>query len=129
MLKNTTVVSVTIKPEIQRDCGFIINLSTKKELGGSSGPTVEFQGLKLVQCDQNTSLNSVLNLKFHIHQTGKSMQITPESLELEVTVIDDKAQDASVNALETSKKTKNKVALRLHDEIQVHFSSGSDLLL
>ena len=115
-MHDIAVVSVKIKPEIpdQYRQHFKISDSSELILGGSAGPTVAFQDLKLVACDQNTPLNSEIVLHFCIQSDFK----TPH-LELRVNVCDDQARDAEEKTLQNSMSQLKKQADICQNEITV----------
>lgn len=121
-MQDIAVVSVNIKPEIpdQYRQHFQMSDSSELILGGSAGPTVAFQGLKLVACDQNTPLNKEIVLHFCI-QSDFQIRTTQKKthLELWVNVYDDQARDAEEETLQNSKSQLKKQADICSNEITV----------
>ena len=121
-MQNIAVVSVNIKPEIpEQYChSYKIRQSCELILGGSSGHTVVFQGLKLVACDHNIPLKPEMEIHFVIESNA---QITTkrfvDHLVLGVKVYDDQARDAQQRILDKSRSELRKKVDSDRNEITV----------
>ena len=121
-MQNIADVSVNIKPEIpdQYCQSYKIRDSSKLILGGSAGPRVVFQGLKLVACDHNIRLKPEMEIHFVIESDA---QITTkrfgDRLVLRVKVSDDQARDAQQKILDKSRSELKKKVDCDRNEISV----------
>ena len=121
-MQNIAVVSVNIKPEIpEQFCqSYKIRQSWELILGGSSGHTVVFQGLKLVACDHNTPLKPEMEIHFVIESDA---QITTkrfgDRLVLGVKVYDDQARNVQQKTLDKSRSELRKKVDSDRNEITV----------
>jgi hypothetical protein len=121
-MQNIAVVSVNIKPQIpdQYCQNYKIKDSSELILGGSAGPTVVFQGLKLVACDHKMHLKPEMEIHLFIESDA---QITTkrlvDRLVLRVKVYDDQARDAQQKTLDKCRSELRKKVDSDRNEITV----------